>query len=136
MREQLTAQGMNAYLDTTAGKAQVARYGSRQAAAAAMYAAERSDRDWRSERAETLAERYPSRYASVADAMRDVPAPIGPGVYLEGSSDDVIRALRRADPIGKWRNLGIEDADGSVAGAAVGPDGTVTPADTRPPWQR
>src|SRR5260370_17970721 len=139
MRDHLTSQGISAYLDTAGGMALCAQHGSRQAAAAVLVEAEAADRAWRRERAVHRAEAYPDRYASVDDAMRDIPDPLG-GVpaNLGGSTDDVVRLYRRIDPMGGARNLGPEPVDGAdiPAPRAQGPEGRIGPADTRSPWQR
>lgn len=137
MREQLTGQQLNSYLDTPAGMALTGQHGGRVQAATALAEAERSDRAWRRAQAEVKAERYPDRYGTVADALRDIPEPKGgAGAWLTGTSDEVVTMLRRADPSWRWRNLGYEDADTDTHGVTTGPGRGLAPADTRPPWAR
>ena len=137
MRERFTARGLNGWLDSPAGLMLSAQHGSRHAAAAAMVRAEAADRDWRRQQAEAKAERYPDRYASVADAMRDVPDPRGGGgAWLTGSTDEIVAAARRIDPTRGIRNLGSEPESGAVEGITSGPGRGLEPADTRPPWAR
>lgn len=137
MREAMTAQTMNAWLDTPAGLALQAATGSRGAAAYAMYQGAAADTAWRREQAEARAERYPDRYASVADAMREIPAPLGGGgASLAGEVDAIVARFRRADPGCGVRNLGSEPESGVPAVATTyGPNGAA-PADIRAPWQR
>lgn len=138
MREALTAQGLNSYLDTAGGRALTGQHGGRGQAAAALAEAEAADRAWRRQQAEARAERYPSRYPTVADALRDIPEPIGgSGAWLSGSSDEIVAMLRRADPSWRWRNLGYEDADTDTHAIAASPGRQgYEPADTRAPWAR
>lgn len=103
----------------------------------ALAEGERADRAWRRERAAERAERYPERWPTVEDAMRDIPDPVGGGAWLVGETDDIVAAVRRIDPARGVRNLGGELPDGAVTGYAQGPDGRgLTLADTRPPWAR
>lgn len=138
MREQLTRQGMNSYLDTPAGMALIGQHGGRAQAAAALARQQAQDRAWRQQQGEAKAERYPSRYPSVADAVLAVPDPVGgSGAWLSGTSDEVVAQLRRADPSWRWRNLGYEDADTDTHAIAARPGQPgYEPADTRPPWAR
>ena len=139
MREAMSTQQMHAWLDTPAGLALLAANGgNRMAAANAMYQSAAADTAWRRERAEDRAERFPDRYACVADAMRDIPTPLGGGgAVLEGSVDAIVTAFRHADPACGVRNLGDHPQDGVPATALVGnPDGTYKQADLRPPWRR
>ncbi len=136
MREHFTSQALNAYLDTPGGLMLCAQHGSRQAAAA-LAEGEAADRAWRREKAVALAERYPGRYPTVDDAMRDIPDPAGGmGPVLTGDTDDIVTAVRRVDPTRGVRNLGGELPDGAVEGTVVSPGGRFTPADTRPPCAR
>jgi hypothetical protein len=136
VREHYTGQTLNAALDTTAGVFLQAQHGGRAQAAAALAEAENADRAWRREQAIRLAERFPGRYASIDDAMIAIPDPQGgQGAWLEGDTDDIVRAVRRVAPFAPVRNLG---ESGPEPGRAVagGPDGRLTLADTRAPWQR
>jgi hypothetical protein len=137
VREHLTAQGINAYLDTPAGEVLVAQHGGRHQAAAALARAEAADREWRRAQASARAERYPERYPTVSDALRDIPDPVGGGgAQLTGSTDDIVAAGRRVDPSAGWRNLGGELPDGAAEGITQSPGRGVVAADTRPPWRR
>jgi hypothetical protein len=128
---------MNAWLDSPAGLMLAAQCGSRQAAAAHLAAAEDADRRARRERAVRAAERYPERWPSVDDAMRDIPDPAGGGgAQLTGSTDEIVSAVRWINPTTGIRNLGGEPEDGAVSGAVEAPGRGLVPADTRPPWQR
>jgi hypothetical protein len=137
MREQLTSQQLNGYLDTPAGKALTGQHGGRAQAAAALSAQYQADLTWRRAQAEARVQRHPDRYASTADALRDIPEPLGgSGAWLAGTSDEVVSMLRWADPAWRWRNLGYEDEDTDTHAVASGPGRGLYPADTRPPWQR
>jgi hypothetical protein len=137
MREHLTGQGINAYLDTAGGKALAAQYRGRQQAAAALAQQESADRAWRQQQATARAERYPERYPTVADAMRDVPDPLGGGgAWMAGTTDEIVAAGRWVDPTAGWRNVGAELPDGAISGVAQSPGRDLVAADTRPPWAR
>jgi hypothetical protein len=61
----------------------------------------------------------------------------GFGASLTGTVDEIVAQVRRVDPSRGVRNLGAEPEDGTpVTALAQGHDGRLTPADTRPPWQR
>jgi hypothetical protein len=136
MREHFTSQTLNAWLDTAGGMAWVVQHGGRAQAAAAMARQEAADRQWRLERATEKAERYPERYASVADALRDIPEPLGGGgAQLTGSTDDIVAKARRIDPLARWHNAGYEQVSEDGGVYTYTNDGMVA-ADTRPPWQR
>jgi hypothetical protein len=115
-----------------------AQHGSREAAAAAMMRAEETDRAWRRTQAVAKAERHPEAYPSVDDAMMAIPDPVGGGgTWLQGSTDEIIAAVRWVNPATGMRNLGGEPEDGAVQGVVSGPGRPgMEPADTRPPWQR
>jgi hypothetical protein len=138
VRENLTAQTINSYLDTPGGVMLCAQYGSRQAAASALADADQANRAWRRVRAAAKAENYPDAYPSVDDAMRSVGDPTGGyGAQLSGSVDQIVSAVRRVDPSRGVRNLGEVPQDGVPASAFMQDDkGHLTPADTRPPWRR
>lgn len=137
-RENMTAQQVQAYLDTAGGLMLAAQYGSRQAAAAALVEDDMRKRQWRRQVAAAKAENYPDVYPSVDDAMRAVPDPVGGfGAQLSGSTDEIVTKVRRIDPSRGVQNLGEAPQDGTPVTALVqGPDGNTVLADTRPPWQR
>ena len=137
MREHFTTPGVNAWLDTPAGVMMSAQCGSRQAAISALAEADAADRAWRRQQAIRRAEMFPGRYASVDDAMIAIPDPAGGfAAQLEGTTDDIVAAVRRVDPTQRVKNLGGDLPDGAVSGIAQGPVGGPHAADTRPPWQR
>ena len=129
---------MQSYLDTPGGLTLAAQHGSREQAAAAIARAEEADRAWRRAQAVAKAERYPSVYPSVDDAMMAVPDPVGGGgTWLTGSTDEIVAAVRWINPATGIRNLGPEIEDGAVQGVTQGPGRqSLEPADVRPPWQR
>lgn len=136
-REKFNSQGINAYLDTGGGLALQAQHGSRYAAAQAIADGDRADLARRRELAESLADRYPNRYPTVGDAMRDVASPPGGGgAFLVGTAEEIARAFTRVDPLCGARVIGEEKDRTSIALAAQGPDGRYAEADTRPPWRR
>ena len=138
MRENMTGQQVNAYLDTPGGLMLAAQYGSRQAAAAALVQDDANKRAWRRSIAAAKAENYPDVWPSVDDAMRAVPDPVGGfGAQLNGTTDEIVAKVRRIDPSRGIQNLGEAPQTGQPATALVyTPDGNTVQADTRPPWQR
>lgn len=138
IRENMTTQNINAYLDTPGGVMLTAQYGSRQAAAAAMAAADAADRQWRRQAAARKAENYPDVFPSVDDAMRAVGEPTGGfGAQLTGTADEIVAKVRRIDPSRGMRNLGEEPQTGEPTTAMYQDQyGNLTPADLRPPWGR
>lgn len=138
IRENMTSQQVQAYLDTPGGLMLSAQYGSRQAAAAALVQDDALKRQWRRQVAAAKFENYPDVWPSVDDAMRAVPDPVGGfGAQLNGSTDEIVAKVRRIDPSRGVQNLGEAPQDGKPARALVyTPDGSTVLADTRPPWQR
>jgi hypothetical protein len=115
-----------------------AQHGSREAAAAALVRAEELDRAWRRQQAVARAERYPSVWPSVDDAMNAVPDPLGGGgAWITGTTDEIVSAVRWISPATGIRNLGGEAESGEVAGVTQSPGRPgLEPADVRPPWNR
>lgn len=138
MRENFTAQGLNAWLDTPGGVMMCAQYGSRQAAANALAAADQANRAWRRHAAVAKAENHPDVYPSVDDAMMGVGDPQGGfGAQMTGTTDEIVNRVRRVDPSRGVRNLGLAPEDGTpVTAMNQDEQGRLTPADTRPPWRR
>lgn len=139
MREHFTDIGLQRWLDTPAGLMFVAQHGSRPAAVNAIVEAEQADRAWRRTVAVGRAETQAIRFPSVDDAMVATPDPLGGGGgSLTGSTDDIVRAARRADasPDKQLRNTGMPVAPKTAVYDQDMQTGKVTLADTRPPWER
>ena len=138
MRENFTAQGLNAWLNSPAGVMLCAQYGSRAAAANALVNADQANRAWRRQAAVAKAENHPDVYPSVDDAMMGVGDPTGGfGAQLSGTTDEIVNKVRRVDPSRGCRNLGEAPQDGEPATALMqDANGRLTPADLRPPWRR
>jgi hypothetical protein len=137
MRDHFDRRGINAYLDTPGGLMLAAQHGSRDRAAAALAGAEAADRAWRRAQAVDKAERHPEAYPTVDDAMNAVPDPLGGGgAWIQGSTDEIVAAVRWINPATGIRNLGGEPDDGAVEGMVLPPGRYPEPADTRPPWNR